>query len=81
MNKNISHLYNIAQKENRLIIGLMSGTSLDGLDVALCSFKGSGIDTEMELLQFETVVYEDDFKKEIKTIFSKKQIDLENSLC
>lgn len=77
MNKNISHLYNIAKKENRLIIGLMSGTSLDGLDVALCSFKGSGIDTEMELLQFETVVYEDDFKKEIKTIFSKKQIDLE----
>ena len=77
MNKNISHLYNIAKKENRLIIGLMSGTSLDGLDVALCSFKGSGKNTEMELLQFETVVYEDDFKKEIKTIFSKKQIDLE----
>ena len=77
MNKNISHLYNIAQKENRTIIGLMSGTSLDGLDVALCSFKGSGINTEMELLQFETVSYEDDFKKEIKTIFSKKQIDLE----
>ena len=77
MNKNISHLYNIAQKKTRLIIGLMSGTSLDGLDVALCSFKGSGLNTEMELLQFETVSYEDDFKQEIKTIFSKKQIDLE----
>ncbi len=77
MNKNISHLYNIAQKENRLIIGLMSGTSLDGLDVALCNFKGSGVNTEMKLLQFETIPYNDDFKKEIKSIFSKKQIDLE----
>ena len=77
MNNNISHLYNIAQKENRLIIGLMSGTSLDGLDVALCNFKGSGINTEMKLLQFDTIPYDDNFKNEIKTIFSKKQIDLE----
>lgn len=77
MNKNIAHLYNIAQKENRKIIGLMSGTSLDGLDVALCNFKGSGKETEMILLHFETVPYDDFFKKEIKSIFSKKQIDLE----
>ena len=77
MNKNISHLYQIAQKENRIIIGLMSGTSLDGLDVALCNFKGSGIETEMELLQFETVQYNEEFKNEIKTIFSKEMIALQ----
>ncbi len=77
MNKNIAHLHSIAQKETRIIIGLMSGTSLDGLDVALCNFKGSGNEIEMNLLQFETVPYDDFFKKEIKSIFSKKQIDLE----
>ena len=77
MNKNISHLYNIAQKETRLIIGLMSGTSLDGLDVALCSFKGSGINTEMELLHFETISYNEEFKNEIKTIFSKQNVELQ----
>ncbi len=77
MNKNISTLYNIAQKEIRSIIGLMSGTSLDGLDVALCSFKGSGLQTEMELLQFETIPYKKDFKSEIKTIFSKENISLQ----
>ena len=77
MNKNISHIYNIAQKETRLIIGLMSGTSLDGLDVALCSFKGSGINTEMELLHFETISYNEEFKNEIKTIFSKQNVELQ----
>ena len=34
----------------------------------------------MELLNFETVSYTDDFKNEIKTVFSKKNIDLEK-LC
>lgn len=58
----------------------MSGTSLDGLDIALCKFSGAGMQTTIELLQFATVPFEDDFKTEIKTIFSKKQIDFEK-LC
>ena len=80
MNKNIKKLYSIAQKEERIIIGLMSGTSLDGLDVALCKFKGAGKETKVEVLQFETVPYTNDFKEEIRTVFSKKQVDLEK-LC
>ena len=77
MNKNIEQLYRIANKKERLIIGLMSGTSVDGLDVALCKFKGSGVDTEIEILFFESVAFDDDFKKEIKSVFSKRNVDLE----
>ncbi len=57
MNKNLKSLYHIAQKQSRIIIGLMSGTSLDGLDVALCEISGSGEKTEVKLIQFDTVDY------------------------
>ncbi len=80
MYTNIQKLYDIAGKPKRLIIGLMSGTSLDGLDIALCSIEGNGLDTKLELLNFETVSYTDDFKKGVRTVFSKKTIDLEK-LC
>lgn len=77
MNSNIQKLYSLAGKPKRTIIGLMSGTSLDGLDIALCNITGSGNETKLELLRFETIPYTDDFKKEVKTIFSKKEVDLE----
>ncbi|HMK20187.1 MAG TPA: anhydro-N-acetylmuramic acid kinase [Chitinophagaceae bacterium] len=77
MNPNIEKLYTIASKPERLIIGLMSGTSFDGLDVALCKIKGSGPDTKVELVQFETSSYQNDFKEELKTIFSRRDADLE----
>ena len=77
MNQNIEKLYRLAQKPARHIIGLMSGTSLDGLDVALCRIEGSGRDTQVELLQFETVDYTDDIKDEIRKIFAKQTIDFQ----
>ncbi len=80
MNRNIQKLYNIANKPKRLIAGLMSGTSLDGLDIGLCSVAGHGEDTKIELIQFETIPYSDDFKTEVRSVFSKKEIDLEK-LC
>lgn len=80
MNLNIQKLYDIANKPARLIIGLMSGTSLDGLDIALCNIEGHGEDTKIDLVQFETIPYTDDLKAEIRSVFSKKEIDLEK-LC
>jgi anhydro-N-acetylmuramic acid kinase len=67
----------IAQKKQRRIIGLMSGTSVDGLDIAYCTISGEGHDTAIEVTAFETIAYEPDFKAEIKSVFSKKNVDLE----
>lgn len=80
MNQNIDKLYKIAQKEERLIIGLMSGTSMDGLDVALCKFRGSGGNTEVNIIAFETVGFTEDIKDEIRKIFAKSTIEFQQ-LC
>jgi len=77
MNSHIQMLYNIALKPDRLVIGLMSGTSFDGLDVALCKIKGSGTETKVEIVKFETAAYLPEFKEELKTIFSRRDADLE----
>jgi len=77
MNKSLSKLFQIASKKERKIIGLMSGTSMDGLDIALCSFKGSGIETELTLLNFTTVSYDADFRAAIKSVFAKCNADLQ----
>lgn len=77
MNTQIQRLYDIACKENRLIIGLMSGTSFDGLDLALCRISGEGSNTQLELVEFETVPYKASFKEKLKNIFSRKDANLE----
>lgn len=77
MNKNLKSLYHIAQKPSRTIIGLMSGTSLDGLDVALCEISGTGENTEVRLVQFDTVDYSEEIKTEIRNIFAKQTIDFQ----
>ena len=77
MNTNIQSLYKIANKPEKIILGLMSGTSLDGLDLALCKIAENGMDTKVELLNFETVAYNIHFKSDIQSIFCKEEISLE----
>jgi len=80
MNQNIQKLYSIAQKAERTIIGLMSGTSMDGLDIAVCKFRNSGSDTEITVSDFDTISFSEDIKDEIRKVFAKKEIDFQQ-LC
>jgi anhydro-N-acetylmuramic acid kinase len=77
MNANIEALYRTAGKHERTILGLMSGTSLDGLDIAVCKFSGSGTHTKLNVAHYTTVPYTQDFKTAIQKIFSVKAVDLE----
>ncbi|OYW36153.1 MAG: anhydro-N-acetylmuramic acid kinase [Brevundimonas sp. 12-68-7] len=76
MNAGIASLHAVSAKQTRIIIGLMSGTSLDGLDVALCRLVGSGTDTEVSLMAFKTVPYDDEIKSQIRTVFARTTVDL-----
>lgn len=80
MKQHVEKLHSIANKSSRRIIGLMSGTSLDGLDVALCNIEKSGTNTRVEVEQFSTVAYTENFRDQIRKIFAKKEIDFQH-LC
>lgn len=47
-------------------VGLMSGTSLDGVDSVLVDIEGSGISTKINVIGFNTYEIPQEIKKEIK---------------
>ena len=77
MNRYVNQLYQLANQPSRRIIGLMSGTSLDGLDVALCRLEGHGPGTRLTLEQFRTVPYDADTKQRIRQVFAHDTVSLE----
>lgn len=63
-------------------IGLMSGTSLDGIDCVLCEIKGVGKNTKLKMIAFETFPLKMEIKKKIKKACNVKEstVDLICSL-
>lgn len=57
----------LADKKKKKVIGLMSGTSLDGVDAVLAEIKRNGKSTKIRQLEFITFP----FPKDLKRNFSK----------
>ena len=77
MNPQLARLAALAAQPSRRIVGLMSGTSLDGLDVVLCRCTGAGAQLRVELEHFTTVPYEADFQAKIRAV-SQPAVALED---
>ena len=56
-------------------IGVMSGTSLDGLDIAYCSFKNSS-NWSFKILKAESFKYNENWTQKLKTANELSGINL-----
>ncbi len=75
MNNSILRQFDPSQAQ--IILGTMSGTSLDGLDLALCEIRGRAAQTQIKLLKHTTLPYADEFRKEIQKVYAKELVPLE----
>ena len=73
-------LLNLLNKNEKLIVGLMSGTSMDGIDAALVRTRGSGKNTTIELINFRTFSYPAQLRDRLLEISQPGQGSV-NSIC
>ncbi|WP_153463154.1 anhydro-N-acetylmuramic acid kinase [Sediminibacillus terrae] len=63
--------------DKQLGIGLMSGTSLDGIDAVLIEIEGSSIHTKVNVIESLTHEYESDVRTAIKELCNPEKATLE----
>jgi anhydro-N-acetylmuramic acid kinase len=66
-------LAELLNKREKLVVGLMSGTSLDGVDAAIVRIAGAGVGSKAELLAFSSLPYEDELRERLKAICTPDQ--------
>ncbi|MDC9721433.1 MAG: anhydro-N-acetylmuramic acid kinase [Urechidicola sp.] len=62
------------QNNKRHVIGLMSGTSLDGVDIVYTSFN---VDYKFEIIHADTIPYTDGWKQKLKNAFNQSSDEIE----
>ena len=70
----------LAAKEERLVIGLMSGTSVDGVDAALVRIRGGGPGVQIALEHFASYPFDPAVREEVFRLFRPETSDVV-SIC
>ncbi|MCW3979557.1 MAG: anhydro-N-acetylmuramic acid kinase [Candidatus Bathyarchaeota archaeon] len=59
----------IRRKDSRRVVGLMSGTSADGVTAVVTEITGSGVDTRLKIAGFRTYPYPLDLREAVFDLF------------
>ena len=54
-----------SRKPSRIVVGLMSGTSADSIDVAVCRMTGQGAEVGVELLHYREHAHDPEVKRRV----------------
>lgn len=66
-----------SSKKVRAIVSLHSGTSVDGVDVAITLIEGSGREANVELIKYKTVDYSKDVTQKLHQLFDRQKATVE----
>jgi len=69
----VGRLLHIAVKESRLVVGLMSGTSVDGIDAALVEITGHGDAAAVKLLAFDSYPFPPELRARVFRLFNPRE--------
>ena len=72
----MNQLIHLHKKSTLKIIGLMSGTSCDGIDLAMIEIKSSGVQTEFKLISSYHQPYSEQQKSGILAMIEQERISL-----
>ena len=61
-------LQHLLEKKRKLVIGLMGGTSADGVDAALVQIDGYGSETKVKQMGYVSIPFEDAVRERILKI-------------
>jgi anhydro-N-acetylmuramic acid kinase len=64
------NLEQLRQKPTKLVIGLNSGTSYDGIDAALVEIEGAGTETRVKTVAFADFPFPPDARRKISELFN-----------
>jgi anhydro-N-acetylmuramic acid kinase len=70
-------LRQVVEKKERTVIGLMSGTSMDGVDAAVVRIRNSGPATSIEVIDYLTSPYPESLQQRLLHITSGGEICIE----
>jgi anhydro-N-acetylmuramic acid kinase len=76
----LDEMSRVLSKSERTVIGLMSGTSGDGITAAVTKIAGNYATTELSVVSYETYLYDKDFRQRIFDIFDPETSSV-NAIC